>query len=139
MGLRPGARVLDVGCGNGRHVLELARRGYRAVGIDVATTYLDDARTEAVRLQLDVEFRFQRGSEIREKATYDFVLAYNHTLGFMADDELAEHFRRVRKAVKPSGSFLLVLAGPRLVPGQDLGPAKDWAERKGVSSSARSG
>ena len=34
---------LDMGCGTGRHALEMARRGYRAVGIDVARSYLDQA------------------------------------------------------------------------------------------------
>src|SRR6476646_2231784 len=33
--LAPGARVLDVGCGHGRHSLELARRGFGVVGVDL--------------------------------------------------------------------------------------------------------
>ncbi len=36
LGLRPGARVLDVPCGFGRHSLELASRGYRPTGVDPA-------------------------------------------------------------------------------------------------------
>jgi SAM-dependent methyltransferase len=40
LGLTPPLDVLDVGCGNGRHAVELARRGYRVVGIDVATRFL---------------------------------------------------------------------------------------------------
>jgi 2-polyprenyl-3-methyl-5-hydroxy-6-metoxy-1,4-benzoquinol methylase len=31
-------RILDVGCGNGRHTLELARRGYAVVGIDLSAS-----------------------------------------------------------------------------------------------------
>ena len=131
MGLRPPMRVLDIGCGNGRHTLEFARRGYRPVGIDVASTYLDAARNDAERSRLNVEFRLGRGSELREEEVYDFVLAYNHTLGFMSEDELAEHLRRVHRAIKPSGSFLLVLAGPKLVPGQVKGPTRDWGEKEG--------
>lgn len=40
LGLSPGDTVLDVGCGPGRHVAELARRGMRVVGLDVAETFL---------------------------------------------------------------------------------------------------
>lgn len=43
--LRPGMRVLDVGCGPGRHSRELARRGVLAHGIDVSAEFVDLART----------------------------------------------------------------------------------------------
>ncbi len=35
----PGARLLDVPCGNGRHSIELARRGYRMTGIDLSREF----------------------------------------------------------------------------------------------------
>ena len=50
-----------------------------------------------------------------------FVLAYNHTLGFMADDELGEHLQRIRRTTKPSGSFLLSTGRPQVGPGANEG------------------
>ena len=47
--LVPGDRVLDVGCGPGRHSHELARRGYEVVGLDVSETFLALARRDAPR------------------------------------------------------------------------------------------
>jgi SAM-dependent methyltransferase len=47
LGLRPGDEVLDVGCGPGRHAYELARRGVRVHGIDIAQTFVDIARSDA--------------------------------------------------------------------------------------------
>jgi SAM-dependent methyltransferase len=47
LGLEPGALVLDVGCGPGRHTYALARRGCRAVGIDIAERFLTLAATDA--------------------------------------------------------------------------------------------
>ncbi len=38
--LQPGMRVLDVGCGPGRHAHALARRGVRVVGVDIAAAFL---------------------------------------------------------------------------------------------------
>jgi len=45
--LRPGQRVLDVGCGPGRHAYELARRGIATHGIDISQRFVDVARSGA--------------------------------------------------------------------------------------------
>ena len=47
LGLTPGQRILDVGCGTGRHTIELARRGYKLTGIDLSDHMLDVARQAA--------------------------------------------------------------------------------------------
>jgi SAM-dependent methyltransferase len=47
LGLAPGQRVLDVGCGPGRHSHALARRGMRVTGVDVAQRFVELARSEA--------------------------------------------------------------------------------------------
>jgi SAM-dependent methyltransferase len=44
LGVGPGTRLVDVGCGEGRHVVEAARRGAVAVGVDVAPAFRDGAR-----------------------------------------------------------------------------------------------
>ena len=41
LGLRPGERVLDVGCGPGRHAHELARRGIAVHGIDISPAFVE--------------------------------------------------------------------------------------------------
>ena len=47
LGLAPGERVLDVGCGPGRHAHELARRGILVHGIDISATFVELARRDA--------------------------------------------------------------------------------------------
>ena len=131
VGVHPPMKVLDVGCGTGRHALEMAQRGYKVVGIDVAATYIDEAKREAEARGLDIVFRLQRGAELEEVSDYHFVLAFYHTLGFMTDKELARHFARIKAALMPTGKFLLMLAGPRLVPGMGSERTKNWAEKEG--------
>ena len=47
LGLAPGMRVLDVGCGPGRHAHELARRGIACHGIDISARFVELARDGA--------------------------------------------------------------------------------------------
>jgi SAM-dependent methyltransferase len=47
----PSGAVLDAGCGTGRLAIELARRGYTAVGVDVDPALLDRARAKAPALE----------------------------------------------------------------------------------------
>ena len=67
LGLAPGDRVLDVGCGTGRHARELARRGIVVHGIDISQRFIEIAaadapdgatfeRLDARRLDFDAEF-----------------------------------------------------------------------------------
>jgi SAM-dependent methyltransferase len=67
LGLEPGQRVLDVGCGPGRHAHELGRRGIEVLGLDISQRFVDlarrdapagvtFARADARRLEFDGEF-----------------------------------------------------------------------------------
>jgi SAM-dependent methyltransferase len=53
LGLAPGSRVLDVGCGPGRHSLALAERGIEVVGIDISERFVELARAAADSAGLD--------------------------------------------------------------------------------------
>jgi SAM-dependent methyltransferase len=54
--LAAGARVLDVGCGTGRHAIELARRGFRVTGVDLSAGMLAEARRRASAAGVEVDF-----------------------------------------------------------------------------------
>src|SRR4051794_41887412 len=56
LGLEPGQRVLDVGCGPGRHSLALARRGFYVVGLDLSPHFVTLARDAACAESLAAEF-----------------------------------------------------------------------------------
>ncbi len=47
LGLQPGHRVLDVGCGPGRHAHALARLGMQVVGVDISARFVELARRDA--------------------------------------------------------------------------------------------
>lgn len=54
LGLSPGMAILDIGCGTGRHAVELARRGYRVTGVDLSEGMLAEARRKAGEAGVEV-------------------------------------------------------------------------------------
>ena len=58
--LEPGHKVLDVGCGPGRHALELARRGIRCIGIDISQHFIDIGNRLAGEEGLEELAKFER-------------------------------------------------------------------------------
>jgi ubiquinone/menaquinone biosynthesis C-methylase UbiE len=56
LGVTPGTRLLDVGCGAGQLALIAARAGARVVGCDIATNWLEKARTRAAAEGLEITF-----------------------------------------------------------------------------------
>ena len=70
LGLEAGARVLDVGCGPGRHSLALASRGVEVVGVDISQRFIDLARESAAAQGSAA--RFERGDARRLAFTDEF-------------------------------------------------------------------
>jgi len=56
-----GGHVLDLCCGNGRISVHLAKRGFKATGVDFSKPYLEDARRNAERLGVSDATRFVEG------------------------------------------------------------------------------
>jgi SAM-dependent methyltransferase len=56
IGTNKTVHILDIGCGTGRHAIELAKRGYKVTGIDLSMDQLARAREKAGIAGLDIEF-----------------------------------------------------------------------------------
>lgn len=68
-------KILDVGCGTGRHSLELARRGYEAVtGVDLSPSMLAQARAKATAEGLQVTFVRQDARRLNVEGAFDVAL-----------------------------------------------------------------
>src|SRR5262249_31487266 len=81
LGADPGSAVLDLGCGFGRHALELARRGFRMTGLDFNSAYLELARQEAARQGLEGA-RFVQGDFRTLAFDAEFDAAYSYFTSF---------------------------------------------------------
>ncbi len=102
-----GGRLLDVGCGSGRLANVLAARGYRVTAIDASEAYLQVAEGDAACLGVPVDYRLQDMRTIGWEEEFDAAFCYFTTFGFFSDAENADVLRRVARALKPRGRFLL--------------------------------
>ena len=83
--VRPPARVLDEACGQGRHAIELARRGYQVVGLDLSEYLLGVAGERA--LAAGSAIRWLHGDMRRPPpGPFDLVLNLFTALGYFDED-----------------------------------------------------
>lgn len=117
--LKPSDRVLDLGCGWGRHLGELKRRGFtKLVGIDVQEAFLEPL--EGVTLLTGDATALRFGAE------FDAVYCAFNAL-FSAPEAALQVFVSVARALKPGGRFLLDTTNrERLV--QPDSPVRSWRE-----------
>jgi SAM-dependent methyltransferase len=109
--LRPGARILDLCCGQGRHAVLLARAGYQVTGLDRSSYLLGQAQQAAV--EGGVQVGWVRGDMRRLPWQERFDVCINLFTAFGYFDEEAENeqvLSQVCQALKPGGVFLLDLS-----------------------------
>jgi len=101
--LRPGMAVLDVPCGNGRHASELARRGIRMTGVDLATGFLDEAR----RTSPEVEWVQEDMRALPWTERFDAAYCWGNSFGYFDHTSCVRFLEALALALKPGGRFLL--------------------------------
>ena len=111
-------RILDVGCGSGRHALELTRRGYAVVGIDLSESMLAQGRKIAKFESLTVDLIQRDARKLNYQEEFDTVIMLcEGAFSLMEEDEmdrliLANAFRALRTNGKliltaPNAAFML--------------------------------
>ncbi|RRR69326.1 MAG: class I SAM-dependent methyltransferase [Candidatus Viridilinea halotolerans] len=112
LALQGGETILDLGCGGGRHSLELARRGITMVGLDVAASVLKHARATASSEALAVEFVQADMRMLSEDARFDAVLMMNSSFGLFDDAANAAMLATCARALVPAGRLVLQCINP---------------------------
>lgn len=106
LGLKPGMRVLDVGCGPGRHALSLASRGIEVHGVDLSPDFIELARTPAADLPATFEVMDVR--DLAYDRDFDAAICLcQGGFGLLGGDD-AGIVAKIAAAVKPGGAVALL-------------------------------
>lgn len=73
-GFNKSAKIIDIGCGTGRHSLELARRGYSVTGIDLSEAMISKARNIATAENLKIDFRIRDARNLNFSQSFDLAI-----------------------------------------------------------------
>jgi SAM-dependent methyltransferase len=116
-------RVLDVGCGWGRHSLELARNGYSVTGIDLSSFLIGEAERRSAEAGLDVRWVTGDVRNLNFAGEFDAAVSLFSSLGYFGSDGDDQRvLEGARRAVTAEGSLLLETMHRDLI-------AREYAER----------
>ena len=101
-------KILDVGCGTGRHSIELTKRGYSVTGIDFSESQLASAREKAAKENLKIDFQKHNARNLPFNKEFDFAIMLCEG-GFPlmeTDDMNFEILKSVTKSLKEKSKFI---------------------------------
>lgn len=101
-------RILDIGCGTGRHSIELSKRGYRVTGIDLSDSMLARAREKAESQNLQIDFEKQDARKLSFQNEFDLaIMLCEGGFPLMETDEMNfEILRSAAGSLKRPGKFI---------------------------------
>ena len=108
LGFDKSKNFLDIGCGTGRHAIELAKRGYKVTGIDLSKAQLERAKEKAKGVNLDIEFIQKDARQLEFEGLFDTVIMIcEGAFPLMETDEMNfKILQNAARALKENGKFI---------------------------------
>ncbi len=107
LGLRPGAQLVDLGCGPGLYATGFAQRGINVTGIDYSQRSIDYAARHAQELGLEIRYRYENYLDLADRQLYDAALLIYGDFCPLAPVQRRQLLENVKRALKPGGYFVL--------------------------------
>ncbi len=107
-GVQKESSILDLACGHGRHVLELAQRGFKNVnGLDLTHLYIQMAREKAKQLGVHAQFIEANMRDFEAFNQYNLIFSLFSSLFYFKDKRNLKILRRVYHALQRDGYFIV--------------------------------
>ncbi|MEK6800394.1 MAG: class I SAM-dependent methyltransferase [Nanoarchaeota archaeon] len=106
--IREGAKILDIPCGYGRHSIELSKKGFSVVGIDINEKHLIKAKKESKGLSIEFIKKDMRDIGKENYNKFDLVTNMFYSFGFFEKEkENDKAMGEFYNALKNKGKFIL--------------------------------
>ena len=108
IGFNKSIKILDIGCGTGRHAIELSKRGYNVKGIDLSDSQLARARVKAEQQGLNIDFLKYDARDLPFNNEFDLVIMIcEGAFPLMETDEMNyEILKNATKSLKEHGKLI---------------------------------
>ena len=111
-----GKDVLDLCCGPGRWAIPLAQDGFRVTGVDRTKRFLDQARADAKRAGVRIEWVQEDMRDFVRPAAFDLALSMFTSFGYFDDKgEDLLVLRNLFTSLRPGGALLMEMAGKEIL------------------------
>jgi SAM-dependent methyltransferase len=105
--LKNGSKVLDIMCGYGRHVLELARRGVQVTAIDNLQDYIDEIKTKAAEENLSVNAVQADVLNAKLDNVYDAAICMGNSFAFFNREDAVTILKNICNHLKQDGILII--------------------------------
>ncbi len=103
-------RIINYGCGTGRHDLELSKMGYECTGIDMSPLMIEIAQNNAEKESMNIDFSVADIRDYKSQRKYDAVISLFHVMSYQnSNQDILAAFRSARKALDAGGLLLFDL------------------------------
>jgi SAM-dependent methyltransferase len=123
--LRPGARVLDLGCGPGLYAERMARAGCAVTGMDISPRSIAHARERAERGNLPITYRVQDFLQMEDVEAFEVALQAYGELSTFDDATRNDLLRRIHRALTPGRAFVFDVSTP--LHRRRAGTRREWS------------
>jgi 2-polyprenyl-3-methyl-5-hydroxy-6-metoxy-1,4-benzoquinol methylase len=108
LGFNKSLKILDVGCGTGRHIIELTKRGYSVTGIDLSESQLKRAKDKANSENLIIDFQQQDARNLTFNHEFDVaIMLCEGGFPLMETDEMNfEILKNVTRSLKTNAKLI---------------------------------
>lgn len=107
-------KIINYGCGTGKHDLELTKLGYLCKGVDISQWMIDIARKRVKEKNMYIDFSVEDIRSYIPRQKYDAVISLFHVMSYQkTNQDIVKVFLSARKALEKGGVFLFdVWYGP---------------------------
>jgi len=101
-------KIIDIGCGTGRHVIELTKRGYNVTGVDLSEDQIKRAKEKAQEAGVTIDFQTQDARNLSFDGEFDLaIMLCEGGFSLMETDEMNfEILKNATKALKSKGKLI---------------------------------